>query len=191
MLYRSISAVIGMCVLLVSSMASAEKLQLTIETAQGLKRGTVTIGLLADKAPKHIERIKRLANEGLYDGVAFHRVIRGFMAQTGDVEYGNSKKFDSRRAGTGSSPYKDLKAEFSDVPFTAGVVGMARSSNIHSANSQFFIMTNSHSGLNGAYTVVGLVVDGLDVVRDIQTGPQSGNGKVANPDIIKKAVIIE
>lgn len=191
MLYRSIFIVIGVFSLFMSSLVVAEKLQLTIETAQGAKRGVVTIGLLADKAPNHVERIKRLTKEGLYNGVAFHRVISGFMAQTGDVEYGNSKKFDERRAGTGSSPYKDLQAEFSDIPFTAGVVGMARSNRIHSANSQFFIMTDAHSSLNGSYTVVGFVVDGLDVARGIQKGSQSSNGKVAQPDIIKQAMIIE
>ena len=192
MLYRNIIHIVTAIVLCFSfSVSAAEKLQLVIETADGKPRGTVTIGLLSEQAPNHVARIKRLTNEGLYNGVVFHRVIHGFMAQTGDVQYGNVRALDKKRVGTGSSSYDDLKAELSETPFTPGVVGMARSRYIHSANSQFFIMTETHSGLNGAYTVIGLVLEGLDIVRQIQPGPQSHNGQVGRPDVIKKAVIIK
>src|SRR6201996_5470168 len=114
--------------------------------------GTIVIKLHHDIAPGHAERLKLLAREKFYDDVPFHRVIDGFMAQTGDGENGN---------GTGGSSYPDLKAEFSDVPYERGVVGMARTSNPHSANSQFFIMFDEGSFLNGQYTVVGHVVSGM------------------------------
>ena len=128
--------------------------------------------------------------EGLYDGVAFHRVIAGFMAQTGDVEFGNKSNFKANLAGSGSSTYDDLKAEFSDISFEKGVVGMARSRYIHSANSQFFIMTDAQTGLNGQYTVIGRVVAGMDVVNRIKQGSSAQNGKVVDPDFIKEAVIL-
>lgn len=191
MLHRSMVYITAAFLLLLSSLTHADKLQLTIETADGKPRGVVTIGLLTEKAPNHAQRIKQLVNEGLYNGVVFHRVIPGFMAQTGDVEFGNVKSFNKSRVGTGSSQYDDLKAEFSELPFTPGVVGMARSRYVHSANSQFFIMTETHSSLNGAYTVIGLVLEGLEVVRQIQAGSRAGNGQVNNPDVIKKAEIIE
>jgi peptidylprolyl isomerase len=131
---------------------------LIIETAPGL----IFIELDTDVAPKHAERLKQLAREGYYDDVPFHRVIDGFMAQTGDGQHGN---------GTGGSSYPDLKAEFSDVPFERGTVGMARKGgNNHSANSQFFIMFDEGSFLNGQYTVVGEVVAGMDVVDKLQRG---------------------
>lgn len=131
---------------------------LIIETAPGV----IFIELDTDLAPKHAERLKQLAREGYYDNVPFHRVIDGFMAQTGDGQHGN---------GTGGSSYPDLKAEFSDVPFERGTVGMARKGgNDHSANSQFFIMFDEGSFLNGQYTVIGEVVAGMDVVDKLQRG---------------------
>jgi peptidylprolyl isomerase len=124
-------------------------------------RGDVVIVLRSDVAPAHAERLKLLARERFYDDVPFHRVIDGFMAQTGDGEHGN---------GTGGSDHPDLKAEFSDVPYKRGTVGMARTSNPHSANSQFFIMFDEGSFLNGQYTVVGEVVAGMDVVDKLKRG---------------------
>ncbi len=123
--------------------------------------GRIVIKLFDDIAPKHAERMKLLAREGFYDNVPFHRVIDGFMAQTGDGENGD---------GTGGSEHPDLKAEFSEVPFERGSVGMARTTNPHSANSQFFIMFDEGSFLNGQYTVVGEVVDGMDVVDKLKRG---------------------
>jgi peptidylprolyl isomerase len=123
--------------------------------------GRIVVRLREDIAPKHAERMKRLAREGFYDDVPFHRVIDGFMAQTGDGEHGN---------GTGGSEHPDLPAEFSKVPFKRGIVGMARSSSPNSANSQFFIMFDEGSFLNGQYTVVGEVVDGMDVVDKLKRG---------------------
>ena len=127
----------------------------------------IFIELDTDVAPKHAERLKQLAREGFYDDVPFHRVIEGFMAQTGDGEHGN---------GTGGSSYPDLKAEFSDVPFERGTVGMARKGgNNHSANSQFFIMFDEGSFLNGQYTVIGEVVAGMDVVDKLKRGEPPSN----------------
>ena len=141
------------------------------------KYGRVIIKLRNDIAPHHAERIKRLARDGFYNNVPFHRVIAGFMAQTGDGQFGN---------GTGGSKYPDLKAEFSNVPFSRGVVGMARTSEPNSANSQFFIMYAENSGLNGKYTVIGQVVSGMDAVDKIKKGPEAANGMVTNPDKILK-----
>ena len=124
-----------------------------------LKTGEVVIEMLPDVAPLHVERIKTLAREGEYDGVAFHRVIEGFMAQTGDVQFGDMNNgFEPRRAGTGGSKYPDVKAEFSSLPFDRGVAGMARSQNPNSANSQFFIMFDAGHFLNNQYTVWGRVI---------------------------------
>jgi peptidylprolyl isomerase len=124
-------------------------------------RGQVVVALRADIAPGHAERMKLLAREQFYDDVPFHRVIDGFMAQTGDGQYGN---------GTGGSEHPDLKSEFSKVPFKRGIVGMARSSNPHSANSQFFIMFDDGDFLNGQYTVVGEVLSGMDVIDKLKRG---------------------
>ncbi|QIE54484.1 peptidylprolyl isomerase [Pikeienuella piscinae] len=145
-----------------------------------LKTGEVKIELLPDVAPKHVERIKTLAKEGAYDGVAFHRVIDGFMAQTGDVQFGKGDNLS--RAGTGGSSYPDLPAEFSKIPFERGTVGMARSQNPNSANSQFFIMFDEGSFLNGQYTVVGRVTDGMNFVDNIKKGSRAANGSVDDPD---------
>jgi cyclophilin family peptidyl-prolyl cis-trans isomerase len=148
-----------------------------------LKDGDVVIELLPDIAPGHVARIRELAAEGAYDNVAFHRVIDGFMAQTGDVQFGNLEKgYDPRRVGTGSSDKPDLKAEFSDVPFDKGVVGMARAQNPDSANSQFFIMLEDYYSLNGNYTVFGRVIDGMEHVTNIKRGDPAQNGVVDDPD---------
>lgn len=151
-----------------------------------LKSGTVTIELFPDVAPKHVERIKTLAREGAYDGVAFHRVIPGFMAQTGDVEHGNTKKgYNARRAGTGGSKYGNLPAEFSKLPFERGTLGMARSQSPDSANSQFFICFEESSWLNGQYTVFGKVIDGMQHVDNIKMGSRANNGTIdGDPDVI-------
>ncbi len=143
-----------------------------------LKGGTVTIELLPDIAPKHCERMKELARSGAYDGVVFHRVIEGFMAQTGDVSNGNAtKNFNIRMAGTGGSDLPDLPAEFSRIPHDRGSLGAARSSNPNSANSQFFINFKDNHFLNGQYTVYGRVVSGMEHVDAITRGEPP-----ANPD---------
>ncbi len=136
-----------------------------------LKGGDVVIEMLPDVAPKHVERIKALARAGDYDNVAFHRVIDGFMAQTGDVANGDMEDgFNLRRAGTGGSAHPDLPAEFSRLPFDRGAVGMARSQNPNSANSQFFIMFDDGHFLNGQYTVWGRVSKGMEHVDAIVRG---------------------
>ena len=150
-----------------------------------LKDGDVKIELFPDIAPKHVERIKTLANEGKYDNVVFHRVIEGFMAQTGDVKFGNSSsdKFDLGRAGTGGSSLPDLPAEFSDIPHEKGVLSMARSSDPNSGNSQFFICFESAPHLDRNYTVFGKVVEGIEFVDMIKRG-EGSSGTVSNPDKI-------
>ena len=150
-----------------------------------LKDGEVKIELFPDVAPKHVERFKTLANANKYNGVVFHRVIDGFMAQTGDVEFGNStnKKYSLRRAGTGSSELPDLKSEFSDMPHEKGTLSMARSSDPNSANSQFFICFESVPHLDRQYTVFGKVISGMEFVDNIKRGDGS-NGSVSSPDII-------
>lgn len=156
-----------------------------------LKDGDVAIELNADGAPKHVEQIKKLVREGAYDGVAFHRVIPGFMAQTGDVKFGNlDKNYNATRVGTGGSQYADIPAEFSDKPFVRGTVGMARSQNPNSANSQFFIMFDEGSFLNGQYTVIGEVTSGMEAVDKIKKGNEADNGSVENPDKIVKAIVL-
>ena len=150
-----------------------------------LKDGDVKIELFPDVAPKHVERIKTLANEGKYNNVVFHRVIDGFMAQTGDVQFGNSSSdtFDLRRAGTGSSNLPDLKQEFSDIPHEKGTLSMARSSDPNSANSQFFICLESAPHLDRNYTVFGKVIEGMEHVDKIKKG-DSSTGSVVEPDKI-------
>ncbi|WP_299791964.1 peptidylprolyl isomerase [uncultured Marivita sp.] len=136
-----------------------------------LKDGTVTIELLPDVAPKHAERMKELARSGAYDNVCFHRVIDGFMAQTGDVEHGDMEDgFNIRRAGTGGSDLPDLPAEFSKLPHDRGTLGAARSQNPNSANSQFFINFSDNHFLNGQYTVYGRVISGMEHVDAITRG---------------------
>ena len=171
-----------------SSMASAAGSDNLVLT---LKDGEVTIKLRPDLAPKHVAQIEKLTKEGAYDNVVFHRVIPGFMAQTGDVKFGKKggAEFNPRRAGMGGSEYADLPAEFSKEPFKRGTVGMARSQDPNSANSQFFICFDDASFLNGQYTVVGEVVKGMDVVDKIKKGRADNNGSVADPDVIVKARI--
>jgi cyclophilin family peptidyl-prolyl cis-trans isomerase len=160
--------------------ASAANAQINNTPAEKLvletTKGKVVIALRADLAPKHVEQIKTLAKKGFYDGVIFHRVIADFMAQTGDPT----------GTGTGGSDLPDLKAEFSDTPYVRGTVGMARTQNPNSANSQFFITFGDASFLNGQYTVFGQVVEGMDIVDKINKGEPP-----ANPDKIVKATIEE
>ena len=154
-----------------------------------LKDGDVTIALRPEIAPKHVAQIKALVREGAYDNVAFHRVIDGFMAQTGDVQYGDMKDgYDPSLAGTGGSKHPDLPAEFSSESYKRGIVGMARSSDPNSANSQFFIMFAPNPGLDGQYTVVGEVESGMDLVDKIKKG-DGGNGEVTDPDRMIKVRI--
>jgi cyclophilin family peptidyl-prolyl cis-trans isomerase len=151
-----------------------------------LKDGEVKIELFEDVAPNHVNRIKQLAKEGKYDGVVFHRVIDGFMAQTGDVKFGNSTsdEFDLKRAGMGGSDLPDLKEEFNDLPHERGTLSMARSQNPNSANSQFFICFKQASFLDRQYTVFGKVVEGMDIVDKIKRGDENNNGSVSDPDKI-------
>ncbi|MDQ2067675.1 peptidylprolyl isomerase [Xinfangfangia sp. CPCC 101601] len=151
----------------------------------GGANGQVVIDLLPEYAPKHVEQIVALAKEGAYDGVVFHRVIDGFMAQTGDVEFGKASG-DTSRAGMGGSSKSDLPAEFSNVSFQRGIVGMARSQDPNSANSQFFIMFAPGTFLDGQYTVVGHVVAGMDVVDAITRGEPP-----ATPDVMQKVTVQE
>ena len=161
---------------------------LVIEVA-GVANGQVVIDLRDDLAPKHVAQITALAKEGAYDNVVFHRVIEGFMAQTGDVQYGKVGG-DLSSAGMGGSDLPDLPAEFSAEPFVRGTVGMARSSDPNSANSQFFIMFAPGDFLNGQYTVVGSVVEGMDLVDQIKKGDPANNGAVTgDPDRIVKATV--
>src|SRR6202050_5242218 len=160
-----------------AAQASADPLPAGLDPQNTLyldtKHGRVIIKLYNDIAPKHAERMKQLARDGFYDNVPFHRVIDGFMAQAGDGQNGN---------GTGGAKYPDLKAEFSNVPYTRGIVGMARTSDPNSANSQFFIMFADGSFLNGKYTVIGQVASGMDVVDKLHKGEPA-----AHPDKIVHA----
>ena len=151
-----------------------------------LKDGEVKIEMFPDVAPNHVKRITELANSGKYDNVVFHRVIDGFMAQTGDVKFGNSesKDFDLRRAGMGGSDLPDLKQEFNDVPHERGTLSMARSSDPDSANSQFFICFDQASFLDRQYTVFGKVIEGMEFVDKIKRGDSDNNGSVSDPDKI-------
>lgn len=171
-LIKSFATAIMVFALTTMSYAASDADTLILET----KTGQIRIELMPDAAPNHVERMKSLANSGFYDGLKFHRVIDGFMAQTGDP-LGN---------GTGGSDLPDLKAEFSEVPFERGILGMARSRSPNSANSQFFIMFDSAPNLNGQYTVFGKVTDGMDHVDQIKKGSRSQNGAVSDPDTIVK-----
>ena len=153
-----------------------------------LKNGDVEIELFSDVAPKHVERIKKLANDGMYDGVVFHRVIDGFMAQTGDVKFGNTTNdnFNLERAGMGGSDYPDLKQEFNNLPHLKGTLSMARSADPNSANSQFFICFEPAPFLDRQYTVFGKVTSGMELVDQIKRGDSNNNGAVSNPDKIIK-----
>ncbi|GGH25919.1 peptidylprolyl isomerase [Cribrihabitans marinus] len=173
---------------LLAGPALATGLEIEIE-GEGAN-GTITIDLLEDVAPNHVEQITALAAEGAYDGVVFHRVIDGFMAQTGDVQFGKLGG-DMRQAGRGGSDKPDLAAEFSDEAFERGVVGMARAQDPDSANSQFFIMFEPGPFLNGQYTVVGKVTDGMDVVDAIKRGEGPNGAVIGQPDVMKTVTVTE
>ena len=151
-----------------------------------LKDGEVKIELFKDVAPNHVERIKKLADDGNYDGVVFHRVIDGFMAQTGDVKFGNTNNndFDLNRAGMGGSDLPDLKSEFNNLPHDRGTLSMARSADPNSANSQFFICFEPAPFLDRQYTVFGKVISGMEYVDKIKRGDSNNNGAVKDPDKI-------
>ena len=151
-----------------------------------LKDGEVKIELFKDVAPNHVERIKKLADNGNYDGVVFHRVIDGFMAQTGDVKFGNTNNndFDLNRAGMGGSDLPDLKSEFNNLPHDRGTLSMARSADPNSANSQFFICFDPAPFLDRQYTVFGKVISGMEYVDKIKRGDSNNNGAVKDPDKI-------
>ena len=150
-----------------------------------LKDGEVEIELYEDTAPNHVKRFKELANNGKYDGVVFHRVIEGFMAQTGDVKFGNSNspEYNLSLAGTGGSDLPDLKAEFTDIAHTRGIISAARSSNPDSANSQFFICFDSAPHLDRQYSAFGKVIKGMEFVDKLKKG-EPNSGSVADPDKI-------
>ncbi|WP_420858697.1 peptidylprolyl isomerase [Marivivens marinus] len=166
---------------LAASPALASGLDITIE---GEANGTIHIDLFEDLAPQHVEQITALAAEGAYDGVVFHRVIDGFMAQTGDVQFGDStaEGFDMRRAGMGGSDRGNLPAEFSDRSYERGIVGMARAQDPNSANSQFFIMFEPGYFLNGQYTVIGEVTEGMEIVDTIKRGLGPNGAVIGEPD---------
>lgn len=169
-LIKSLATAFAVLAFSTMSYAASDADTLILET----KTGQIKIELMPEAAPNHVERLKSLANDGFYDGLKFHRVIDGFMAQTGDP-LGN---------GTGGSDLPDLKAEFSKVPFERGTLGMARSRSPNSANSQFFIMFDSAPHLNGQYTVFGQVTAGMDHVDQIKKGSAAQNGSVKDPDTI-------
>ena len=175
----------GLCALPLPALATG----LDIEIA-GEANGTVHVDLFEDVAPGHVDRIVALAEAGAYDDVYFHRVIEGFMAQTGDVKFAKPGG-DMRLAGTGGSDMPNLKAEFSDEDFARGVVGMARSSNPDSANSQFFIMFAPASHLNGQYTVVGKVTEGMEVIDAIKRGAGPNGAVVGAPDRMSRVTVTD
>ena len=182
------------CVILFSSFFASlvnavEPENIMVIEVEGEANGVIEIELLPNIAPLHVERIKILARDGLYNGVVFHRVIDGFMAQTGDVKFGKIEGYKRRYAGQGGSNYPDLDAEFSSIKYEEGTVGMARAQNPNSANSQFFIMFNRSPNLDGNYTVFGKVINGQEIVNSIKRGAMSDNGSVINPDIMKKVSI--
>ena len=179
---------LGLVFAFMASPALATGLQVEVE-GEGAN-GTITIDLLEGVAPEHVAQITALAENGAYDGVVFHRVIDGFMAQTGDVEFGKIGG-DMRRGGMGGSDRPNLKAEFSDVSYERGVVGMARSQDPNSANSQFFIMFDDGPFLNGQYTVIGRVTDGMDIVDAIKRGEGQNGAVVGQPDVMKKVTVTD
>jgi peptidylprolyl isomerase len=180
---RSLSA--ALCLL--SAPVWATGLEIDVD---GDAQGTIVIDLFEEVAPEHVERITTLAAEGAYDDVVFHRVIDGFMAQTGDVEFG-VMGMDMRYAGRGGSDDPDLPAEFSDIPFERGIVGMARAQDPNSANSQFFIMFAPAPPLDGQYTVVGRVVAGMDVVDAIKRGTGRNGAVIGPPDRMTALRVLE
>ena len=154
----------------------------------GQVSGLVEVELLSEVAPKHVERVKALANIGAYNDVVFHRVIDGFMAQTGDIQFGKKGSSDIGKAGRGGSELPDLSEEFSNLEYSKGVVGMARQAHPDSANSQFFIMFDDAPFLNGKYTIFGKVILGQNIVDKIKRG-EGSNGAVNNPDFMSKVYI--
>jgi peptidylprolyl isomerase len=172
---RTVATMLASISMLSLAAVAAQAANLTLETT----KGPVVIKLRDDLAPKHAERLTTLAKEGFYNGVPFHRVINGFMAQTGDPT----------GTGTGGSQYPDLPAEFSKVSFQPGVVGMARSASPNSANSQFFITTGDASFLDGQYTVVGEVTSGMDNIMKLAAGSKAQNGMVPNPDKVTRVTV--
>jgi peptidylprolyl isomerase len=175
---------------LIAALAATPALSLGLEIdVAGEANGTIAVDLFEDVAPQHVAQIVALASEGAYDNVVFHRVIEGFMAQTGDVQYGRTGG-DLGQAGMGGSERPDLPAEFSDRSFTRGTVGMARSQDPNSANSQFFIMFADAPHLDGQYTVVGEVTSGLEVLDAIKRG-EGGNGEVTEPDVMTDVRVVE
>jgi peptidylprolyl isomerase len=170
-----------------ASPALAANLEITVS---GEANGKIVIHLRDDLAPAHVAQISALANSGAYDGVVFHRVIDGFMAQTGDVEFGKIGG-DMSLAGMGGSSLPDLRAEFSAQPFERGIVGMARANDPNSANSQFFIMFEPGYFLNGQYTVIGEVISGMDVVDQIKRGEGQNGAVIGRPDVMTKVVVTE
>ena len=156
---------------------------------EGQNKGLIKIELRSDLAPQHVNRIKNLAEKRLYDNVAFHRVIDGFMAQTGDIQYGNISQYNPDLVGKGGSSLPNLKAEFTAEKYLPGTLGMARSQDPNSANSQFFIMFKEAPHLNNKYTVVGNVIAGMDVVLNIKKGDINKNGAVENPDYMKRVYV--
>jgi len=171
--------------LAVATPALAVEMTITVE---GEANGAITIDLLEEVAPNHVAQIRTLAEQGAYDNVVFHRVIDGFMAQTGDVEFGKLGA-DMRMAGRGGSDLPNISAEFSDISYERGTVGMARAQNPDSANSQFFIMFEPGPFFNGQYTVIGQVTDGLDVLDAIKRGTGSNGAVVGRPDVMTTVTI--
>ncbi|CUH60422.1 Peptidyl-prolyl cis-trans isomerase B [Thalassobacter stenotrophicus] len=179
---RSLALALGLAV---ATPALAVEMTITVE---GEANGAITIDLLEEVAPNHVAQIRTLAEQGAYDNVVFHRVIDGFMAQTGDVEFGKLGA-DMRMAGRGGSDLPNISAEFSDIPYERGTVGMARAQNPDSANSQFFIMFEPGPFLNGQYTVIGQVTEGLDVLDAIKRGTGSNGAVVGRPDVMTTVTI--
>jgi len=180
-------AALALALALAACPALATGLKITVA---GEANGVITVDLLDTVAPGHVARIVALAESGQYDDVVFHRVIDGFMAQTGDVTYGKAGG-DTSRAGYGGSDLPDLAQEFSDIPFARGVVGMARGQNVNSANSQFFIMFAPGYFLNGQYTVVGKVTAGLDVLDAIKRGEGPNGAVLGAPDRMTKVEVTD
>lgn len=176
---------------LLAGAASADGIEIDVT---GAAKGTITIDLFEDIAPLHAAQITALAADGAYDGVVFHRVIEGFMAQTGDVQFGDStdEAFDMRRAGTGGSDLENIPLEATtERSFTRGMVGMARSQNPNSANSQFFIMFDDGAFLDGDYTIIGEVTEGMDVVDAIKRGEGANGAVIGAADIMSAVRVID
>jgi peptidylprolyl isomerase len=171
---------------LAAAPAGAAGLKITVD---GEAKGTIEIDLFEEVAPRHVERITALASQGKYDGVVFHRVIDGFMAQTGDVQYGRAG-MDLSRAGMGASALEDIPAEISDLSFERGKVGMARGPSLDSANAQFFIMFDDKTHLDGGYTVVGEVTSGMEVVDAIKRGTGGNGAVVGTPDVMTRVEVL-